>query len=776
MKACIPYIYSAMRAQKAQLQRSMRNTTNRMRVLRTSFPIAIYLLCISLISSAQISYVDAADSLGINHIYTTGVFGGGVSCFDFNQDGRDDLTFATPAGENLVLYLNTGAGFTEILSPVTSTGQSKHVLWVDFDNDTDPDLYVTNYGGVNQLFRNDGLFSFTNITGTSGLPLIPANSYGACWGDYDRDGDLDLYQTNHGTDPSSISRLYMNNGDETFTDVTVSSGIGELPGLSFAAAFIDLDHDGWPDIYEAVDKASPNRVLHNNGDGTFTDVGASSGGDIIIDAMCVAFADYDRNGYQDVYVSNTPTAGNNVLLSNTDGNNFTDVSAAAGVEFFGIGWGSVFLDADCDMDPDLYASGMITGTWLPSSSFFENNNDGTFSIPTGAGFEGDTIESFSNAVGDFNADGYPDFAVSNRGYQSNLWINDGGSNNYLMVELESTFGNHFGVGSWISVYTDGIAQNFYSHCGISFLGQNSGTMCIGLADNDFVDSLIVEWPSGVVTKMESLCANQHITVREGALYPNSPLSETEAVVPLCDGATITLGASIGLPTYEWNTGATTRTLPVTDPGTYWVKATSAFGTCHYGEVRIIKTFDPVITDFEVIATSPLAATGSATVQVVGGSPPYDFQWLDPMMQTTQTATNLWVGEYGIIIRDEANCRITDSVFVGAATGLDFVDVSEWTLSPVPASTFIQLNFESAAKQSFNITISDMKGSVVAEHEVSAGANSYRIEFELESGLYLISTEYSSLPFVVEQPIAQSTDIKKTKKPRSAAAKRGFCLC
>ena len=165
----------------------------------------------------QVNFDNVADSVGINHSFGTGKVGGGVSFYDFNGDGWDDLTFASQEGDNIHFYENQKGTFKKIKGPVEDLSENQHLLWVDFDNDGDQDLFVSNHYAINSLFQNDGSFQFTNITSQAGLPQEPMSTQGVAWADYDRDGWLDVYITHRefkSTDSSN--RLFRNLGNGTF--------------------------------------------------------------------------------------------------------------------------------------------------------------------------------------------------------------------------------------------------------------------------------------------------------------------------------------------------------------------------------------------------------------------------------------------------------------------------------------------------------------------------------------------------------------------------------
>ena len=491
----------------------------------------LYLCLPSLLLAQQ--FDDISISAGILHSFGTGPAGGGVSFCDFNGDGWDDLTLASESGDSIYFYLNQNGTFSRIRPGLAGgTEETKHILWVDYDNDGDKDLFVTAYNAPNRLYNNDGNLVLTEVTAAVGLPLESLPSYGACWGDYDRDGWLDLYVTDRRIlfqqQGLNSNRLYRNLGNGTFAETTLAAGVADSAKAPFCASFLDINGDLWPDIYIAQDKTMGNTLLKNRGNGTFEDISAPSGAGLIMNAMCVAFGDYDNDGDLDIYISNTPH-GNKLLRNNGD-ETFTELADAVGVGFYSTGWGSNFLDYDNDGDLDLYVSGMVPGAAGPghlSSAMYENNGAGMFSISAGIGMPGDTVASFANAVGDMNQDGYPDLFVSNTApWISQLWANSGGANHWIQVKLEGVMSNRDGIGAWIEVYTGGQKQVRYTHCGIGFLGQNSDTETFGLGQWTAVDSIVVRWPSGHVDRRYGPVVGERLLILENegihtALRPES---------------------------------------------------------------------------------------------------------------------------------------------------------------------------------------------------------------------------------------------------------------
>jgi len=326
----------------------------------------------------------------------------GVAVLDFDGDGRPDLFLA--GGDGNHLYRNRGdRTFEEVTAHAGVGGQEGEALGAlsfDYDNDGRPDLYVTYLGRPNLLYRNRGDGTFEEVGVKAGVALEDTSTSAAAF-DYDRDGNADLYVLVYGhpdtgptiaADNAPPNHLFHNNGDGTFTDVTKASRTGDT-GWGLALECADLDGDGWPDIYVANDFGK-NAYLHNDGDGTFTNLAKKAG---VLDpgfGMGVAVDDYDGDGRLDFFVSNysfplswflsdprypmppfpmslgrplvwprlKALSRGSSLFHNLGGDRFERVSEEAGVWNTSWSWGCVFVDADMDGRPDLFVvNGMLTG-------------------------------------------------------------------------------------------------------------------------------------------------------------------------------------------------------------------------------------------------------------------------------------------------------------------------------------------------------------------------------------------------------------------------------
>ncbi len=540
---------------------------------------------------AQINFIDEATSLGMAETCGDTPIGNGITFFDYNNDGWDDITLPSEAGQSLRFFKNVNGSFVEDnINIPSNTSQHKQVNWVDFDNDGDKDLYVTSNASSNKLYSNDGSLNFTDITVASQLPTTTIFTYGAAWGDYNNDGFLDVFLSNRDVNEVVPNYLYKNNGDGTFTNVSVTAGILNVSDLTFCAAFLDFNNDGWQDIYVSNDRIeNPNVLYKNNGDGTFSDVSVSSNTNLMIGAMSVTVEDYNNDGWLDIYVTNTSEG--NVFLKNNGDETFTNVAINNGTTFNSIAWGAVFLDADNDMDLDLYVSGLLDGSnpsYL-SAAFYENDGTGQFSIPN-TGFTNDYRESYSNAIGDVDNDGLPEIIVSNTNDENIfIWKNETvTTNNWLKVNLEGVQSNRDGIGSFIEISINGDKQYRYTLCGEGYLGQNSGTETFGLGTNTTIDYVKVNWLSGNEDILYNVSANQTLNILEGSgtlstyeynlentisMYPNPAFNTLTIKSEDAINDIIVYGVLGEQVLHETFTGVKTKTINVSQfkTGIYFIK-------------------------------------------------------------------------------------------------------------------------------------------------------------------------------------------------------------
>ena len=491
---------------------------------------ALALMSVLAGSVGQVPFTEEAAKRGIDYITSQGYwsdgFGCGVAFVDLDGDGDADLILTGRSDGVVGVYENQDGYFIDRSSgsgipPLTS---GSGVTAGDYDGDGDLDLYLANWLMPNTLMRNDGDFQFTDVTASAGVGDAGQGIEGV-FGDYDGDGWLDIYVSNY-TYPNpdtNYNRLYHNLGDGTFEDVGETMGVDDH-GLGFEALFFDYDRDGDDDLYLSNDRAHAtgygNR-LWENVNGVFQDVSQSSGADAYMHSMGVGVGDFDGNGYPDLYCTNerAEDTGNRLFLNQGDGT-FLDLSHEAGVagewaDGYATGWGALFLDYDNDGVQDLY----VVNSTAPNFLF---EHGGAFPCADIAPLLGlDTGgQSFSTAMADVDADGDLDLLLQNHGEAIRLFINhEGEQRNWLKIKLFGAGPNTHAVGALVDVTTGSQTQYREVMTGIGYKSSSSLVLHFGLGTATTVDLVSILWPGGSQTFLVNVPVNQQLTVVEGALLP-----------------------------------------------------------------------------------------------------------------------------------------------------------------------------------------------------------------------------------------------------------------
>jgi hypothetical protein len=613
------------------------------------------------------TFVNMNNALGLNVFVTENLYGSGVSFVDIDQNGLDDLTFCTHNA--IKIYLNMDGNSVSTNYGFVVDEDAKHPTWVDYDNDGDLDFFHTQYGHPLKLYQNDGTMNFTDVSASSGLPANHTNDFGVSWGDYDRDGDLDLfvctyiYLYNEPDNYDWNNHLYRNDGDGTFTDVSSFANVQDGISVSFQSVWIDYNNDRWPDLYVINDKEHPNRLYHNNADGTFTEIAQDNGSSIdMVDAMTASCGDFNNDGFEDIFVTNT-SIGDCALLRNEGDGTFTDIAISAGVDLDILGWAGNWFDYDLDADLDLYVCEYYPLFSSQPNAFMINNGDETFVNASLSVFPFDFSNSYSSAMGDWNDDGYPDLAVSNYSIQNaNMWRNTGGNGKYIKFDLEGVVSNRNGIGSRIQLFHDTIYQSRQTYCGENYLGQNSFVQIVGLGETTVVDSLIVEWPSGFVDQFFSLSANEKFHLVEGSTY--APwISSTDTLV-VCPGDSILITAGNGND-IQWNTGEIQESKWISAPGEYYVQATHDLGFFGESQHLIVVTDDLEVGEIEVVHANCFGESSGALYASLSDS--LHFTWVDLLDSLSMSDLN--AGMYSFMFTGLLGCEVSGTVEVGEPPAL-----------------------------------------------------------------------------------------------------------
>ena len=501
--------------------------------------------------------LDFVHTIGSDHL--TNIIessGGGASFLDFDRDGYIDLYLSNGTwiegfsqaekpeimAENH-LYRNLGNGTFEDVTKKAGANDPAYSMGAafgDYNNDGYPDIYVCNYG-ANILYKNNGNGTFTNVTRKAKVAGGNECSIGAVWIDYDNDSFLDLYVGNYlAYDPeykyfyapdgfpgpmaydAQPDYLYHNNGDGTFEDVSQSMGIVDTDGRAMGVGAADYDDDGFVDIYVANDHTL-NYLWHNDGGKKFTDRGTMSGtafsqaGEATV-SMSVDFADYNSDGLLDIFLSDDTYCS---LYENLGNGIFSDRSYAAGIASAAgqfVGWTSSFMDYDNDGDADIFkTNGALKHLYGQEDQLFENIGDGKFkevSNDLGKYFQEEYVGRGA-CIGDYDNDGDMDIYIANLNSRGMfLRNNKGNQNNWLIMNLIGTTSNRDGLGSRVKISSGGKIQTTQKKSMTGYLSQNDPRIHFGLGKNSAIEKIEIKWPSGKIQVLENVSPNQILTVTE----------------------------------------------------------------------------------------------------------------------------------------------------------------------------------------------------------------------------------------------------------------------
>lgn len=537
----------------------------------------------------RVTFKDVTREAGINFRHFSGDrssqlpedMGSGAAWGDYDGDGWPDLFLVNAVGSldmteseqqqssaRSVLYHNNQDGtFTDVTdqSGIALRVMGMGAEWGDYDNDGKLDLVISTFG-TNVLYHNEGNGTFTDRSQASGIKGPGGFWSGVAWGDYDRDGFLDLYVTGYvkykrpalqgasahddAENPTSINPsvyppernlLYHNNRNGTFTEVGAKAGVvGEL-GKSLEATWADFDDDGWPDLYVAND-VSDNQLFQNQRNGTFKDISLAARVADYRGAMGLGVGDWDGDGDLDLFVTHW-IAQENALYSNLSDRlrDKSGVSVQFGDEAdrFGlgqialdfVGFGTFFFDYDNDGRLDLFVANGHTFQRRDSTKLMVPETDQVF-------WNGGTDKGFYDlskvsglyfaeqhvgrgaAAADYDHDGDLDIIVVNNGGRAVLLRNDGGNAaRWFAVQLEGRKSNRSAVGARVRIVSGGKAQIQEIGSQASYLSQNDLTAHFGLGADTIIDTLMVTWPSGAKDVQVQLAANQFVRLVEGEPTP-----------------------------------------------------------------------------------------------------------------------------------------------------------------------------------------------------------------------------------------------------------------
>tara|TARA_B100001287_G_scaffold214719_1_gene183587 strand:+ start:4076 stop:6499 length:2424 start_codon:yes stop_codon:yes gene_type:complete len=528
----------------------------------------------------------------------------GMTFYDFDEDGWDDLTYPMH-NDSIIFYKNFNGQFQKISSFLLSDGDIRQLTWVDYDNDGDLDLCISYDSDGLRIYDNDGNFSFTDVSISSGVYPSVSKPYGFSFIDYDLDNDLDIYLSDY-SDPSSQGRnmFFENQGNGTFIEKAIELGIDNGAQPSFMGVWFDYNNDDLMDLHVINDRDMSNDAFYeNSGNGIFNDVAVSLGiANQGQNPMTSSISDYNNDGFQDIFLTDFGVdsiltgAGpyHYKLFKNENGNSFSDKAPEYNMSVNDFGWGALWVDYNNDMYEDLYiATGNTSGNEGALTNSILYRNDG------GSGFTklNDLINgnapavSFCPVKGDINNDGFYDIAVLNLNTPPDILLNEGNGSNYIKITPVGIESNRMAIGAEIRLFTDGTQQLQTVFCGEQLFAQNSQHKIFGVGDNEIIDSIHVHFPSGLVARRYQVPVNQSINIYEEIFSTiHFELIEDVDSILLCNGDSLLIELS-NYENYQWSDGSQDSSLLITSAGTYYFEAFNASGDTVYRSNDLVIEFE-----------------------------------------------------------------------------------------------------------------------------------------------------------------------------------------
>lgn len=602
--------------------------------------LAFSTLALCSVGTAQLAFTNATSLMS-----NITLSGGCMGVVDMNGDGLDDIAKLHNSRVFQVDYQNADGSFTLVdYGQVSNSGQWGWAI-ADLDNNGHKDMVSGGNGDGTHYVRitAPGTYTMQDLNGADFFTQAMSI------GDVDNNGRLDVYACDDVGPPrlwfTNASGVPVDNS--SYIDWTTSPA-SDMSG-NYGSCFSDFDGDGDIDLYIAKcrqgvnDPNDPrrwNRLFVNDGNNNYTDQAIDYGIQIRNQTWTADFGDIDNDGDLDMVATNHDAT---IQLFENDGTgHFTDITAGSGLQFNGFFLQSKFADFDNDGFLDVLIAG-------GDEFFFKGSGSGTFEVVGGLFPAAKDMHSF--ATGDLNNDGFVDvFANYGSSYinpdannPDRLWLNNGNDNHWFTVRLQGTISNRDAVGARVAITGPWGTQVREVKAGESYGMVTTFASMFGLGEHTSIPTLTITWPSGLVETFNDLDADQAITVIEGTcISPETIISSTQGAV-LCSGGEVTLSANEGFD-YNWSTGSTTREITVTEGGNYSVTIDDGQGCS--GTTSIFVVQDPDETPSVAVAGPLTICEGDEVVLTASDASAY--QWSNGV--ETQSLVVTTGGTYTVTVQ------------------------------------------------------------------------------------------------------------------------------
>lgn len=612
--------------------------------------------------------------------------GGCVGVVDMNQDGLDDVCVLDGSNHVFVLYQNGDGSFTDEYYGQVSNANQWGMAIGDIDNNGHNDVFCGGaYDGVH-FVKIESMGEYEHISLEDGSMFMQ----GANIADINNDGWLDAF----GCHDDAESRIWGNDGagnlvpendwiDMATTPESDNSG-------NYGSVWTDFDRDGDLDLFIAKcrqfvdDPFDPRRInalFVNDGESNYSEDADARGLVINEQSWTSDFADIDNDGDYDCLLTNHSTSL--VLLENDGDGYFTDITDASGLgDVTGFFLQAKMVDFDNDGWVDLLFAGGVEGCW-------HNNGDNTFSEEDGMFPYGDTMHSFG--IGDLNNDGWLDvYASYGNGYvdsdQNNddiLWLNDGGSNNWIGFSLTGIESNKNAIGATVEITGDFGTQIREVRAGESY-GITCTFKCnFGLGEFDAVDLVTVYWPSGDITTMDDPEVNAYTNLLEAPCAIEGVEVSADGETTICEGESIMISAPGGYVDYVWNTGANSSGITVDETGVYSVVVYDNEGCAGISNSVAVTVLQPVMPTIAVNGDLEFCEGGSVTLI---SSDAVSYEWSNG--EETQVITVEESGDYTVSVVDQCeNPLESETITISVLDVADTPVVNDVTIDVAGVATF-----------------------------------------------------------------------------------------